>query len=117
MERGEVVRDFVRQSNETIARVARETSLDAPVPFICECGDPFQDGCCTTRTDTDVWVTTAVVTLPSRCPTSPLRRWEPSTIRLALRSSAVSMIPFQVGTASTAMLCDRNPAVSASEAR
>ena len=39
MERGEVVRDFVRQSNETIARVARETSLDAPVPFICECGD------------------------------------------------------------------------------
>src|SRR5437764_14814021 len=99
MERGEVVRDFVRQSNETIARVARETSLDAHVPFVCECGDPFQDGCCTTRTDTDVGVSTAVVTLPSRCPTSPLRRWEPNANRLALRPSAVSMILLTIGTA------------------
>ena len=61
-------------------------------------------------------VTTAAATLPSSCPRTPLRRWEPSTIRLALRSSAVSTIPFQVGAASTAMLCDRNPAFSASEA-
>ena len=47
-----------------------------------------------------MWATTAAVTLPSRCPTRPLRRWEPSTIRLAPRSSATSTIPFQVGAAS-----------------
>jgi hypothetical protein len=34
------VRDLVRESNTKIALVARETSLVAPVPFICECGDP-----------------------------------------------------------------------------
>jgi hypothetical protein len=39
MERGEV-RALVRESNLKIALVARETALDAPVPFICECGDP-----------------------------------------------------------------------------
>ncbi len=75
-----------------------------------------QDRWCTTSTEDAEWVTTAAATLPSRCPTSPLRRWEPSTIRLALCSSAVSTIPFQVGAASTAMLCDRNPAFSASDA-
>jgi hypothetical protein len=38
MEHG--ARTLVRESNHKIANVARETSLDAPVPFICECGDP-----------------------------------------------------------------------------
>jgi hypothetical protein len=44
------------------------------------------------------------------------RRWEPSTMRLGLRASAVWTIPFQVGAASTAMLSYWNPAFSASEA-
>jgi hypothetical protein len=38
MELGEV-REFVRVANTKIAKVARERSFDAPVPFICECGD------------------------------------------------------------------------------
>jgi hypothetical protein len=34
------VRGLVRDSNVKIANVARETSFEALVPFICECGDP-----------------------------------------------------------------------------
>lgn len=59
---------------------------------------------------------TAPATLPCRCPSSPLRRWGPITIRLALCSRAVSTMPRQVGEASTAMLLARNPASSASDA-
>ena len=38
----EEVRAFVRESNMKIANNAREEApfLDAPVPFICECGNP-----------------------------------------------------------------------------
>lgn len=37
----EKVRSLVRESNMKIANVARESAfLDAPVPFICECGNP-----------------------------------------------------------------------------
>jgi hypothetical protein len=37
----EGVRTLVRESNEKIANAAREAPfLDAPVPFICECGNP-----------------------------------------------------------------------------
>jgi hypothetical protein len=58
-------------------------------------------GCqeCTISTEDAECATTAAVTLPSRCPTSPLRRWEPSTIRLASRCSATSTMPFHVGAA------------------
>ena len=68
------------------------------------------------RTGVAVWATTAAATLPCRCPSSPLRRCGPSTIRLASCSSAASTMPFQVGVASTAMLRARNPALSASDA-
>ena len=38
------VRAFVRKGNIKIADVARETAVDGPVPFICECGDPVCRG-------------------------------------------------------------------------
>jgi hypothetical protein len=38
------VRAFVREGNVKIANVARETAVDGPVPFICECGDPVCRG-------------------------------------------------------------------------
>jgi hypothetical protein len=34
------VRALKREANARIAQVARETLFSAPVPFICECGDP-----------------------------------------------------------------------------
>jgi hypothetical protein len=71
-------------------------------------GQPWmaQDGWCTTSTGPAECASTAAVTLPSRCPASPLRRWAPSTMRLAPRFSATSTIPFHVGAAWTATLWD-----------
>ena len=46
------------------------------------------------------WAATASATLPISTLASPVRPWEPSTIRLASCSSAVLTIPFQVGSGS-----------------
>jgi phosphatidylserine decarboxylase len=77
---------------------------------------PFQERWRTVSTENVECFITAAVTLPSRCPASPVRRWVPSTIRLAWCSSATSTIPFQVGEASVVAACARKPACSASDA-
>jgi hypothetical protein len=59
------------------------------------------------------WAITAAATLPCRCPTSPLRRCGPSTIKLASLSCAAATMPFHVGAASIAMLSAADPAFSA----
>ena len=63
-----------------------------------------------------MWATTADATLPCRCPSSPLRRCGPSTMRLASWSSAAATMPFHVGAASTATLRAAKPAWRASSA-
>src|ERR1700741_217180 len=47
---------------------------------------------------------------------TPLRPWEPRTMRLASRELATSMMPFQIGAASAVKIPARNPASSASDA-
>jgi hypothetical protein len=69
---------------------------------------------CTMSTVRPECAATAAATLPRKMPERPLLPWEPSTIRLASRSSATRAIPFHVVGSLTAQVWARKPAACAS---